>query len=92
MRLLDPPVQAGGRSAVTGTTYLSAYTLCQLDAAQIELDDHICFGIDGHCARCGEIEPCTPRRQAAAVFARYGALPRRRPQLALPRAVLRRVA
>jgi hypothetical protein len=54
------------------TTYLSAVALDQLAQAQAVIDQHIVS-----CAVCGTSQPCAERREAEAVFLRYGRLPKR---------------
>jgi hypothetical protein len=67
---------------MNATTYLAGSALDKLDGAQAEIDAHLNTRL-GFCATCGELTPCVARREASAVFARYGRLPRRRPGLAL---------
>jgi hypothetical protein len=64
------------------TTYLAHAVLEQLHRAQDEIDRHLATGPDGRCLACGDVEPCSARSAAGAIFARYGRLPRRRPGLA----------
>jgi hypothetical protein len=54
--------------------YLSAAGLEQLTEAQAVIDEHTVS-----CATCGTNRPCAERREAEAVFLRYGRLPRRKP-------------
>jgi hypothetical protein len=63
-------------------TYLAESARAVLDAAQREIDRHVSFRRDGRCPTCGLEAPCGPRAAASETFARYGALPRRRPGLA----------
>ncbi len=64
------------------TMYLANVARELLDAAQAEIDEHVHTRL-GFCTTCGELAPCAARSRAAAVFARYHRLPRRRPGLAL---------
>jgi len=67
------------------STYLSSDVVVRLAEAQRDVDRHVVTGRDGRCRACGEMEPCTSRLSAAALFARYGLLPVRRPGLAASR-------
>jgi hypothetical protein len=64
------------------TTYLGGVALDQLGQAQAVIDQHIVS-----CAMCGTNQPCAERREAEAVFLRYGRLPRRTPGLTQPTAM-----
>jgi hypothetical protein len=64
------------------TTYLGQAARDQMAQAQAELDQHLAVSLAGRCRTCWEAEPCSARRAASAVFARYHCLPRRRPGLA----------
>lgn len=61
------------------STYLTRAAMEQVNHAQVELERHLVTGIAGRCVTCGQPEPCSGRATAAATFARYGRLPRRRP-------------
>jgi hypothetical protein len=56
------------------STYLAASGLEQLDAAQAVIDRHLVA-----CLVCGTNRPCGERREAEAVFLRFGRLPERKP-------------
>ena len=77
----DDPANSSGNEAVS-PTYLAGAALAWLDVAQKQIDAHIHVRL-GSCATCGEPAPCRARLAASAVFARYRALPKRRPGLAL---------
>ena len=72
------------------TTYLGTVALAELHRAQAVIDDHLLVDMAGRCRTCGDKEPCPARQQAAAVFVRYGVLPKRTP--GATRAGLRRAA
>lgn len=61
------------------TTYVSAELL---DRAQRVIDEHVVINVAGRCSACGEVEICRSRREAEAVFAAAGKLPRRQAGLA----------
>jgi len=67
--------------------YLSTAAVDELAQVQAALDRHLPSGSDGKCLSCGQEIPCATREAATKTFARYGALPRRRPGLARVRPV-----
>jgi len=56
--------------------YLAASALGELERVQDVIDQHLVA-----CLVCAGNQPCGERREAEAVFSRYGRLPRRRPGL-----------
>ena len=56
----------------------------QLRLAQQTLDAHVTSCVDGRCRQCRSQGPCLASETAAAVFARFQALPRRVPGAAQP--------
>jgi hypothetical protein len=75
------------------TAYLAAAVVVQLDQAQRLLDSHVMTLNTGACRLCGTVGTCDYRDAAAATFARYQRLPRRRPGASRPELVgARRVA
>jgi hypothetical protein len=69
---------------MTGTTYLAAPVVAQLDRAQRLLDAHVTVLPDGACRLYGITESCEYRAVAHATFARYRRLPQRRPGASRP--------
>lgn len=61
------------------TTYLASAALEEVERAQAELERHLAVRPTGQCVTCGEVEPCSGRRDAGSTLMRYGRLPRRRP-------------
>jgi hypothetical protein len=62
------------RNAVAN--YLTSAAIDQIDHAQAVINHHL-----ADCLECCANRPCTGRREADAVFARYQRLPRRTPGL-----------
>jgi hypothetical protein len=75
------------------TNYLGEAAVQQLDQAQRLLDAHVLVLNTGACRLCGTMNSCGYRDAASSTFARYRALPRRRPGASQPQLVgTRRVA
>ncbi len=66
------------------TVFFSASIRMQLQAAQVQLDQHMASSNDGRCPVCAAEDPCPIRRAALRVFGRYGCLPRRWPGASRP--------
>jgi hypothetical protein len=71
---------------MTGT-YLAGAAVVQLDNAQRLLDAHALVLTTGACRLCGTLGTCDYRDAASAIFARYSALPQRRPGASRPELV-----
>jgi hypothetical protein len=65
-------------------TYVDEAARIVLARAQADLDVHAVSSADGACLACRTVGPCPAYEAASRTFARYGAMPRRRPGLTRP--------
>jgi hypothetical protein len=59
--------------------YLSIAAWDRIETARATIDVHSKVWISGHCAECGQPEPCEQRKKAHATLASYRQLPKRKP-------------